>query len=146
MFGIPVGYSDHTLGAETACAALALGARIFEKHLTLDRTMAGPDHQASMDPAGMKHYVATLHQVHLALGDGAKRIMPSEENARSAFRRFIVTQQDLQASHRIVAEDLVLKKVTTGLPPSSLEQVIGARLKHDIPKDTPLTLSMLDWD
>lgn len=143
MFGCPVGLSDHTTGAEVACAAVALGARVFEKHLTLDKTMSGPDHQASLDPKEMRHYCQTLRGVRAALGDGIKRIMPCEENTRKAFRRFVVAARDLPVGTVLRAEDCCFKKVVDGISPRYLELVVGAQLAVDVVEDTVLTWAML---
>lgn len=146
MFGGLVGLSDHTPGLEMGCAAVALGARLFEKHLTLDRNLPGPDHQASLEPDEMARYVRALRDVRVALGDGHKRVMPSEKNVRLAFRRFIVAAHDLPAGHRLTAEDILFKKVVDGLAPASMDLVIGALLKGAVAADTPLTLNLLAWD
>ncbi len=143
VFGCPVGLSDHTTGVEAACAAVALGARVFEKHLTLDRSMVGPDHQASMDPAQMGHYCRTLRSVRAGLGDGRKCIMPAEENTRRAFRRFMVAARDLEVGTVLGPEDIHFKKVVDGLAPRYLELAIGARLTVAIAADTPLGWGML---
>lgn len=143
MFGCPVGLSDHTTGAEVACAAVALGARVFEKHLTLDKSMSGPDHQASLDPDEMFHYCQTLRSVRAALGDGVKRIMPCEENTRKAFRRFIVAARDLPAGTVLRTQDFCFKKVVDGISPRHIELVIGSQLTDDIAEDTVLTWAML---
>lgn len=143
MFGSPVGLSDHTTGVEVACAAVALGARVFEKHLTLDKSMSGPDHQASLDPDEMLHYCQSLRSVRAALGDGVKRIMPCEENTRKAFRRFIVAAHDLPAGTVLRAQDCCFKKVVDGISPRYLELVIGSQLTDDVAEDTVLTWAML---
>jgi N,N'-diacetyllegionaminate synthase len=142
MFNVPIGLSDHTIGSEAAHAALALGARVFEKHLTLDRKMLGPDHKASLDPASMKDYVDSLHTLRSALGDGQKRIMPCEENTRLAFRRYIVAERDLRAGDTLTEDDVCFKKVGHGLEPDKLAMLIGRRLAVDLAADTPLALEM----
>lgn len=142
-FGFPVGFSDHTEGIEAACAAVALGARVFEKHLTLDRGMSGPDHQASLEPAQMKAYCTALRNVHRALGDGVKRIMPCEMDARKAFRRFLVTARDLPAGTELTAMDIVFKKVVDGIAPKYCELFIGKRLVKDVAADARLDWSMV---
>jgi len=142
-FGFPVGFSDHTEGVEAACAAVALGARIFEKHLTLDRGMPGPDHQASLEPAPMKAYCEALRNVQRALGDGVKRIMSCEMDARKAFRRFLVSARDLPAGSELSAADVVFKKVVDGIAPKHLDMLIGKRLVRDVAADTPLNWTML---
>lgn len=143
MFGCPVGLSDHTTGVEAACAAVALGARIFEKHLTLDKAMAGPDHQASLDPREMAAYCRTLRSIRTALGDGVKRIMPSEAANRTAFSRYIVAARDMPAGTVLRAEDLRYKKVVTGIAPGHVDLVIGAKLAADVAEDAVIAWSML---
>lgn len=145
-FGFPVGFSDHTEACEAACAAVALGARVFEKHLTLDRNMPGPDHQASLEPAQMKIYCDTLRKVHRALGDGVKRIMTCEVDARKAFRRFIVSARDLKAGSVLNEADFVYKKVVDGIAPKYLDMLIGRRLRADVAADTVLEWKMLHLD
>ena len=131
--------------SEAACAALALGARIFEKHLTLDRDMPGPDHKASLDPEQMARYVATLRTLQRGLGNGKKRIMPCETNTRLAFRRFIVAEHDLAPGHRLTEEDILFKKVGSGLAPDCAPLLVGARLRSAVAADTPLSLDMFEW-
>ncbi len=145
MFSCPIGFSDHTPGQEVACAAVALGARIFEKHLTLDRSMAGPDHQASLEPAEFRAYVTALRDVRKALGDGFKRVMPCEEDTRKAIRRFLVAARDLPAGAVIGEQDLCSKRVLDGIAPRFTDQIIGARLRHAIAEDTPIDWDMLAW-
>ncbi len=143
IFGCPVGLSDHTTGMEAACAAVALGARVFEKHLTLDKTMSGPDHQASLDPEEMLRYCRTLRSVRAGLGDGVKRIMPSEENTRKAFRRFLVAARDMPVGTVLGPLDIHLKKVVDGIAPRYLDLVIGSRLAEAIAADATITWAML---
>jgi len=142
-FGCHVGFSDHTTGAEVACAAVAMGARVFEKHLTLDKSMSGPDHQASLNPEEMLNYCQTLRGVRTAIGDGVKCIMPCEENTRKAFRRFLVTARDLPKGAVISEKDCTFKKVVNGISPHYLELVIGSQLTEDIKEDTVLSWSIL---
>ncbi|MDB4877470.1 MAG: N,N-diacetyllegionaminic acid synthase [Gemmatimonadetes bacterium] len=141
MFGYPVGFSDHTTGTAAACAAVALGARIFEKHFTYNRSASGPDHQASLSPAELKEYVDTLRAVHSSLGDGHKRVMSSEENTRKAFRRFLVTARPIRKGARFEESDFVFKKTGSGLSPAVLERFVGEKAARDIPED-----ALMDWD
>lgn len=143
MFGCHVGLSDHTTGTEVACAAIALGARVFEKHLTLDKSMKGPDHQASLEPDEMRHYCQTLRCIRTALGDGIKRVMPCEESTRKAFRRFVVAARNLPAGTVLNAQDVCFKKVVNGIAPRHLDLVIGSQLIDAVIEDTPLTIAML---
>lgn len=145
-FGYPVGFSDHTTGSEVACAAVALGARVFEKHLTLDQNMAGPDHQASMNPQQMAEYCRALRNARRAIGDGIKRIMPCEEDVRRAFRRYIVAARDLAADSVLEPNDIVFMKTVDGIEPRHLELVVGARLLCDVAEGTPVAWSMLGKD
>lgn len=142
-FGLHVGFSDHTEGVEAGCAAVALGARVFEKHLTLDRGMQGPDHQASLEPRQMKAYCEALRNVHQAMGDGVKRIMPCERDARNAFRRFLVAARDLPAGTELAASDFVFKKVVDGIAPKHLELLTGRRLVVDVAADSPIDWAMV---
>lgn len=143
LFGCPVGLSDHTTGVEAACAAVALGARIFEKHLTLNKAMAGPDHQASLDPGEMSDYCRKLRSIRAALGDGVKRIMPSEAGNRTAFSRYIVAARDMPIGTVLSAADFRYKKVVSGIAPKHTELVIGAKLAVDVAADAVITWAML---
>lgn len=143
MFGCPVGLSDHTTGKEAACAAVALGARVFEKHFTLDKSMNGPDHQASLDPMEMRDYCQSLRAIRLALGDGVKRIMPHEQNTRKAFRRFIVAARNLPAGTVLSENDICFKKVVGGIVPRNYELVVGSQVTENVPEDAIIEWSML---
>jgi len=130
----PVGFSDHTTGVEASCAALALGARFFEKHFTLSHDQAGPDHQASLTPEELTRYVSTLRSMYKALGDGVKRVMPSELENRKAFHRFLVASRDIQKGERFVQNDFFLKKVTDGIAPKHLYEIVGTVAATEIPE------------
>lgn len=116
--GVPVGWSDHTPGLETALVAAALGARLFEKHFTLDRTMEGPDHTASLEPDELAAYVSALKSVPVMLGDGHKRRMPAEEENASLVRRSWHAASDLPAGHVLTATDLVALRPESGVSPT----------------------------
>lgn len=143
MFGFPVGLSDHTTGVSAACAAVALGARFFEKHFTLDPNAAGPDHQASLSPEALKHYVDTLREVHRALGDGHKRVMPAEENTRKAFRRFLVTSRAIAKGEKFKESDFVYMKIGHGIAPQEIHRVVGGYAASDIPAETPFQWELM---
>jgi N-acetylneuraminate synthase/N,N'-diacetyllegionaminate synthase len=117
-FGRPVGWSDHTLGAVTAVAAVALGAVAVEKHVTLDRSRPGPDHAASADEAGFADYVAQVRAARAALGDGVKRPVPAEAATAPLVRRSWHAARDLAAGTTLTAGDLVLLRPATGLAPA----------------------------
>ena len=141
-FGVPVGYSDHTIGMEVPWAAVALGACVVEKHFTLDRNLPGPDHSASMEPADLKRLVAGIRTVQAALGTGRKEPVSSEADTARAARKSLVSASFLPAG-TLITEDLIsVKRPGTGLPPAFLEHLIGRRTRVDIPADTVLTLDM----
>ena len=108
-FRLPVGYSDHTPGIEVAIAAVALGAKVIEKHFTLDRNMAGPDHKASLEPEGFKTMVKAIRSVEKSLGDGIKRPVQNEEDTKIAARRSLVAARDIMAGKIISSDDVVVK-------------------------------------
>lgn len=135
-FDVPVGWSDHTLGAVTAVAAVALGAALLEKHLTLDRGMPGPDHDASADPDQFAAYVRDVRTATAALGDGDKRPTSAEEENRFHARRSVHAAKDLVRGHLLEPSDVVLLRPADGLPPDV--DVIGRRLARDIRSASPI--------
>lgn len=143
-FGVAVGYSDHTLGNEVALAAVALGACVVEKHLTLDRELPGPDHRASCEPAEFGALVRGIRLVEAALGDGCKRPAASERNTAEVARKSLVAARDLPAGATLTAAMLTALRPGTGLSPALQPQLLGRRLRHAIPAHTPLTFQMLD--
>ncbi|MBN1517178.1 N-acetylneuraminate synthase [Candidatus Sumerlaeota bacterium] len=126
-FGRPVGYSDHVPSNAVAFAAVALGARIIEKHLTLDRNMPGPDHQASLEPAQFAELTAGVRQVESALGDGIKRPAASERNTAEVARKSLVAAHDIAAGAVLQAGDLAIKRPGSGIPPRDMQYVLGRR-------------------
>ncbi|MCP4593639.1 MAG: N-acetylneuraminate synthase, partial [bacterium] len=140
---LPVGYSDHTPGVEVAWAAVALGARIIEKHLTLDRTAPGPDHRASLEPCEFAQLTAGIRRVESALGDGVKQARASEADVLAAARRSLVATADLAAGTVLRREHLALKRPGTGIPPAELETVLGERLERGMSADELLTRAHL---
>jgi sialic acid synthase SpsE len=140
----PVGYSDHTLGSEAALAAVALGASILEKHLTLDRRRPGPDHAASAEPDELAGLIAAVRRVEAALGDGVKRPAPCEADVRLVARRSIVAARPLAAGTSLTPEDLACKRPGTGLPPRLLPCLMGRRLRVALGADQPLAWEHVD--
>lgn len=139
-FGCPVGLSDHSLGIEVALAAVARGAAVLEKHLTVDRALPGPDHRASLEPADFAALVRGVRAVEAALGDGIKRPMPSEIDTRAVARRSLVAARGLPAGHRLTRDDVAVKRPGTGIAPANLDQVIGKTLTRAVAAD-----ELLDW-
>lgn len=142
-FGVPVGLSDHTQDEFTSVLATQMGAVIIEKHLTLDHAMKLPDHEASLDPVQFGRLVAQVRKVGLALGDGVKRILPTEERWREAARKSIFSAKELHKGQVITAEDLMLRRPSTGLHPHCFDQIIGQVALQDIPKDTAICWDMV---
>lgn len=132
-FGISIGYSDHTLGIEVAVAAVALGARVIEKHFTLDRNLSGPDHAASLEPNELKVMVRSIRNIESAIsGDGIKRPSKSEKKNIVVARKSIHTARDLIQGHILSAEDLIPLRPGDGISPMNWNEVIGKRLNHDL--------------
>lgn len=140
-FGRPVGFSDHTLGPYAAIAARALGMCVLEKHFTLDKTMAGPDHAASSEPAEFAELVQVLRQVETGLGDGVKRPLPCEGDVAAVARKALVYRRDLPRGHVLRAADLIGKRPATGFPPDAADMVIGLTLARAVVRDELLALA-----
>lgn len=142
-FGRPVGWSDHTMGPAVGFAAVALGARLIEKHITLDTSLDGPDHAASMEPDDFRDYVAGIRAIQASIGDGVKRPMPEELRTATVARRSLVAVRDLVAGDRVRREDVAVMRPGTGLPPRMLEVLIGTRIGRDVAANRPITLDDL---
>lgn len=142
-FGLPCGYSDHTVGVEVPWAAVARGAVIIEKHITLDKAMPGPDHAASADPAEFAILVRGIRTIEGALGDGRKQPAASELDVARASRRSIVARRRLTRGLVLTEEDLEFRRPGTGLPPSLLPHVIGRSVSRNIDAGELLTLDVL---
>lgn len=143
-FRVPVGYSDHTLGISTATAAAALGAVLIEKHLTLDRSLPGPDHAASLEPGGFRELVEAVRDAWVALGDGTKSPRPSELDASRVARRSLVTERAVTAGTVLGAGDIAAMRPAGGISPLRLDEVIGRRAARDLPALKPLSPADLD--
>ena len=126
--GVPVGYSDHTLGIGVAVAAAALGAAVIEKHLTLDCAMEGPDHKASLEPAEFAVMTAAIRDAAAALGKAVKEPQPSETEHRVSVRRGLYAAHDLPQGHVLQRGDVVALRPATELPPASAPAIVGQRL------------------
>jgi N,N'-diacetyllegionaminate synthase len=142
-FGVPVGLSDHTPGIAVALAAVALGACVVEKHLTLDRALPGPDHAASLVPAEMTALVDGVRVVESSLGTGRKRPVPAELETAACVRKSLVAVRDLAAGDEISADAVAVRRPGTGLSPDLLSQVLGRRLSRPLRSGQPLTLDDL---
>ena len=142
-FGLPVGYSDHTMGLEVAMASVALGACVVEKHFTLDRSLPGPDHAASAEPGELKELIQGIRKVEAALGHGRKAPVPSEAPTALLVRKSLQSVRDLPAGTVLGPDVLAVKRPGTGLAPDLLSGITGMVLRKEIPAETPITWDML---
>lgn len=138
-----VGYSDHTLGTEIPVAAVAMGAKVIEKHFTLDCTMPGPDHRASLEPAELKRMVSEIRNVEKALGDGIKRPNRSEIEISKVVRKSIVAKRPIRKGELFSDENLTVKRAGSGLSASAWDMVIGLRADADYQEDEPIRIQTL---
>lgn len=134
-FGVAVGLSDHTEGIEIAIAAVALGACVIEKHLTLDRNMPGPDHRASLQPDELRHMISAIRNVELALGDGLKRPSEAELRNRLIARKSIVAAAPIHIGETLTKNNLTVKRPGTGLSPMRLPELLGRPALRDYAAD-----------
>lgn len=124
-FGVQVGYSDHTRGIEIPVAAVALGAQVIEKHFTLDRSLPGPDHQASLEPDELAAMVSAIRNVEQALGDGIKRPTASEIGNRPIARKSLVASRPIAAGEVFTAENVGTKRPGSGISPMRWDEIMG---------------------
>jgi len=139
-FGVEVGFSDHTDGIEIAIAAVALGARMIEKHMTLDRTLPGPDHKASLEPEAFKAMVLAIRSVEQALGSAVKCPSKSEIKNRQIVRRSLVATTNIKAGEIFSVENMAAKRPGNGISPMRWDEVIGRRAPRDFDKDELIEL------
>jgi N-acetylneuraminate synthase/sialic acid synthase len=140
---IVIGYSGHDNGIAMPVAAYMLGARIIEKHFTLNRAMKGTDHRFSLEPVGMKKMIRDLQRVRLALGDGRKKVYASEASPALKMGKKLVAARDLQAGHVLTRADVAIKSPGDGLPPYYMDQVLGQMLVRGVRVDESLSLDVL---
>ncbi len=140
---VVIGYSGHDNGIAMPLAAYMLGARIIEKHFTLNRAMKGTDHKFSLEPVGMKKMIRDLQRVRLALGDGRKKVYASEASPALKMGKKLVAARDLPAGHVLTPADIAIKSPGDGLPPYYLDQVLGQPLARDLRAEDTITLEAL---
>ena len=139
-FKVSTGYSDHSAGIEVAIEAVALGAKVIEKHFTLDKSLPGPDHKASLDLAELKELVVAIRNIEKALGDGAKRLMPSEYKNLTIVRQVIVAKKELKKGEVFTELNVTTKRAGIGISPMLWNQIIGTNAKRDYTKDEAIDL------
>ena len=141
-FGVPIGYSDHTLGIEVPIAAVAMGAKIIEKHFTLDRNLPGPDHLASLEPQELKEMVKSIRNIEAAIsGDGEKVPSQSEAKNIAVARKSIYIKKNLVKGHAITDDDLISLRPGDGISPMQWENIVGKSLVTDKMEFDKLLLS-----
>lgn len=135
-FGVEVGYSDHTKGIEVPIAAVALGATVIEKHFTLDRTLSGPDHKASLEPDELKAMVSAIRNIEKAVGgDGTKHVSESERKNIAIARKSIVAACNIKVGETFTEKNLTVKRPGSGITPMRWEEVVGTKAKRDFFED-----------
>jgi N,N'-diacetyllegionaminate synthase len=145
-FGTKMGYSDHTLGIEVPIAAVALGARVIEKHFTLDKLMPGPDHSASLDPDELKLMVKAIRNIELALsGSGLKEPSQSERKNISIVRKSVFSSAKIAAGEIFTEENIVLKRPGDGISAIEIDKVLGKRASVDIEPGIKMTYKDISW-
>lgn len=133
--GLPVGYSDHTQGIEVSIAAVALGAKVIEKHFTLDRNMEGPDHNASLEPNELKAMVSAIRNIEMALGDGEKKVSKSERENIEIARKSIVASKKIKKGEILSCDNITTKRPGSGINPMRWNEIIGTVAIRDFDED-----------
>jgi len=144
VFHLPAGYSDHTAGILVPIAAVARGACVVEKHITLDRTLPGPDHSASIEPDELKKMITAIRKVEKALGDPEKKLESCEISNRSLVRKSIVASRNITKGSILLKSMLAMKRPGTGIEPKYLKDLVGKIVKTAIEKDTLITRDMIE--
>jgi sialic acid synthase SpsE len=145
-YSYPIGYSGHEKsGIVISLGAVALGACVIERHFTLDHTMKGPDHAASLEPEGMSRLVESIRKLESALGNGQKEILEIEKSSREKLAKSIVSSREIRKGSRIVVEDLTVKSPGIGLKPRYIPRLIGKTARENIPADAIIPKEALDW-
>ena len=139
-YGVPIGYSDHTEGIEAVLAAVAMGAKIIEKHITLNKNLPGPDHKVSVIKKELKMMIDGIRKVEIALGDGVKRASPSEKKNIKIARNSIVAARNIKKGEKFTNKNLVMKRPGDGISPMKLFTVLGKIAKKNFVEDELIKL------
>ena len=134
-FDVSVGYSDHTIGIEVDIAAVAMGATMIEKHFTLDKTMRGPDHIASLEPKELKAMVTAIRNIEKAVGKNIKTVSPSELENKNIVRKSITAKCSIKKGERLTEDNLIIKRPGTGISPMNWDKILGTVAKNDYQAD-----------
>ena len=139
-FEASIGFSDHTPGIEASVAAVALGAKVIEKHFTIDKNLPGPDHKASLSPEELKNLVSSIRHVEAALGSPEKTASQSEKKIMAVVRKKIVAVSDIPSGTILSRNELALKRAEEGLDPDQFEKLIGKKTKRNIKENESIAL------
>lgn len=139
-FKVKIGYSDHTNGIEVPIAAVALGARVIEKHFTLDKNMEGPDHKASLEPQELTEMVASIRNIERALGDGIKKPTAVENKNKLVARKSVICLKDIKLGETFTEDNICIKRPGTGISPKHWDNIIGKVSKRSFKKDELIEL------
>ena len=139
-FGVNIGYSDHTLGIEVSVAAVAKGAKVIEKHFTLDKNLPGPDHCASLDPSELKQMIQAIRHVEQALGHELKQPSPSEISNIIIARKSIVAARNIQKGEILTEENITCKRPGDGITPMKWDEIIGTTAVRDFSEDEKIEI------
>ena len=137
------GYSDHTIGKISSICAVAIGAKVVEKHFTLDKNLPGPDHQASMEPAELKDFIQSIRESEVAVGNGRKTITGEEKQNKLRLQKSVVTINKLTKGQIISKDNIAIKRPADGIPPKYFYKLFGIKVKKNVPADFPLKFSDL---
>lgn len=138
--GKTVGYSDHTQGIEVPIAAVAMGAKIIEKHFTLDKNMEGPDHRASLNPVELKAMVTAIRNIELVIGTGIKEPTESEKSNRQVVRKSIVAKKAIKCGEFFTVDNLTTKRPGNGISPMKWYDILGQKANRDYEEDEAIDL------
>ncbi len=138
---VPIGFSDHSPGIELPIAAVALGACVVEKHFTLDKTLEGPDHKASLNPEEFKAMVSAIRNVEVAMGDGIRKFSENENEIKKVARKSIILNNDIKKGTVLEKEMLVIKRPGTGIAPKFINEIIGKSVNKDLKSN-----DILKWE
>ena len=145
MFDVIVGFSDHTEGVGASPFAVALGAKVIEKHFTIDKNMEGPDHKASLSPSELKKMIEAIRYVEKILGNKIKEISPSERDTKPFLQKYLVAKTLIKKGEKITKEHLTAKRTGgKGIPPSLIEYILGRKANQDILENEPILFSYLE--
>lgn len=144
-FGVNVGYSDHTLGIEVSVAAVAMGARVIEKHFTTSNLLEGPDHKASLEPDELKSLVSSIRNIEKAIGTGIKLPTQSEKKNINIARKSIHLAKDIKKGEVLELDDLVVKRPGNGIDPKFISEIVGCVAKENLREDTLLHFNNIEW-